>query len=66
MQNGDASIGETNTATVLPVKDKVLVSISGGEFGVRGHLTASGFSRSGFDDRRHESREFGGGPTMVL
>lgn len=40
VQNGDASIGETNTATVLPVKDKVLVGISGGEFGVRGHLTA--------------------------
>ncbi|MCQ0093117.1 PQQ-dependent dehydrogenase, methanol/ethanol family [Roseovarius sp. M141] len=40
VQNGDASIGETNTATVMPVKDKVLVGISGGEFGVRGHLTA--------------------------
>jgi PQQ-dependent dehydrogenase (methanol/ethanol family) len=38
--NGDPSIGETNTATVLPVKDKVIVGISGGEFGVRGSLTA--------------------------
>ncbi|HEY9039009.1 MAG TPA: methanol/ethanol family PQQ-dependent dehydrogenase [Roseovarius sp.] len=38
--NGDPTIGETNTATVMPVKDKVLVGISGGEFGVRGHLTA--------------------------
>jgi PQQ-dependent dehydrogenase (methanol/ethanol family) len=38
--NGDPKKGETNTATVLPVKDKVLVGISGGEFGVRGHLTA--------------------------
>jgi len=38
--NGDPSKGETNTATVLPVKDKVLVGISGGEFGVRGHVTA--------------------------
>jgi PQQ-dependent dehydrogenase (methanol/ethanol family) len=38
--NGDPSIGETNTATVLPVKDKVIVGISGGEFGVRGHTTA--------------------------
>ncbi len=38
--NGDPSIGETNTATVLPVKDKVIVGISGGEFGVRGHVTA--------------------------
>ncbi|WP_438942701.1 methanol/ethanol family PQQ-dependent dehydrogenase [Primorskyibacter marinus] len=39
-QNGDASIGETNTATVLPVKDKIIVGISGGEFGVQGHVTA--------------------------
>jgi PQQ-dependent dehydrogenase (methanol/ethanol family) len=38
--NGDPSKGETNTATVLPVKDKVIVGISGGEFGVRGHVTA--------------------------
>ncbi|MDT8343939.1 MAG: methanol/ethanol family PQQ-dependent dehydrogenase [Thermohalobaculum sp.] len=38
--NGDPSKGETNTATVLPVKDKILVGISGGEFGVRGHVTA--------------------------
>ncbi|MEL7205715.1 MAG: PQQ-binding-like beta-propeller repeat protein, partial [Pseudomonadota bacterium] len=30
--NGDPAIGETNTATVLPVKDKVIVGISGGEF----------------------------------
>ena len=39
-QNGDPAIGETNTATVLPVKDKVIVGISGGEFGVRGSVTA--------------------------
>jgi PQQ-dependent dehydrogenase (methanol/ethanol family) len=38
--NGDPGKGETNTATVLPVKDKVIVGISGGEFGVRGHVTA--------------------------
>ncbi|MFD1914418.1 methanol/ethanol family PQQ-dependent dehydrogenase [Halodurantibacterium flavum] len=38
--NGDPSRGETNTATVLPVKDKVIVGISGGEYGVRGHVTA--------------------------
>ncbi|MEO9873544.1 MAG: methanol/ethanol family PQQ-dependent dehydrogenase [Anderseniella sp.] len=40
VKNGDPAIGETNTATVLPVKDKVIVGISGGEFGVRGHVTA--------------------------
>ncbi|RRH72319.1 methanol/ethanol family PQQ-dependent dehydrogenase [Falsigemmobacter faecalis] len=38
--NGDPSKGETNTATVTIVNDKVLVGISGGEYGVRGHLTA--------------------------
>jgi len=38
--NGDPKKGETNTATVLPVKDKVIVGISGGEFGVRCHVTA--------------------------
>jgi len=38
--NGDPKKGETNTATVLPVKDKVIVGISGGEFGVRGSVTA--------------------------
>lgn len=38
--NGDPSKGETNTATVLPVKDKIIVGISGGEFGVQGHVTA--------------------------
>ncbi|WP_417683700.1 lanthanide-dependent methanol dehydrogenase XoxF5 [Roseibium sp.] len=38
--NGDPAIGETNTATVMPVKDKIIVGISGGEFGVRGSVTA--------------------------
>lgn len=40
VKNGDPAIGETNTATVLPVGDKVIVGISGGEYGVRGSLTA--------------------------
>ena len=38
--NGDPKKGETNTTTVLPVKDKVIVGISGGEFGVQCHVTA--------------------------
>ncbi|SFR00091.1 methanol/ethanol family PQQ-dependent dehydrogenase [Poseidonocella sedimentorum] len=38
--NGDPAKGETNTATVLPVNDKIIVGISGGEFGVRGSVTA--------------------------
>lgn len=40
VQTGDPAIGETNTATVLPVKDKVIVGVSGGEYGVRGRVTA--------------------------
>lgn len=39
-KNGDHTKGETLTAAPLVVKDKVFVGISGGEFGVRGHLTA--------------------------
>lgn len=40
VKNGDPSVGATNTATVMPVKDKLIVGISGGEFGVRGSVTA--------------------------
>lgn len=38
--NGDPTIGETNTTTVIPIRDKVIVGISGGEFGVNCHVTA--------------------------
>ncbi|MGB8899656.1 MAG: lanthanide-dependent methanol dehydrogenase XoxF5 [Methylocella sp.] len=40
VKNGDPSKGETGTSAPQVVKDKVLVGISGGEFGVRGSLTA--------------------------
>lgn len=40
VKTGDPASGETNTATVLPVKDKVIVGVSGGEYGVRGRVTA--------------------------
>ncbi|MBI1207749.1 MAG: PQQ-dependent dehydrogenase, methanol/ethanol family [Azospirillum sp.] len=40
VKNADASKGATLTAAPVVVKDKVLVGVSGGEFGVRGHLTA--------------------------
>ncbi|CUT14277.1 Methanol dehydrogenase large subunit protein EC 11998 [Bradyrhizobium sp.] len=39
-KNGDASKGETGTSAPMVVKDKVLIGISGGEFGVQAHMTA--------------------------
>ncbi|HEX8446825.1 MAG TPA: methanol/ethanol family PQQ-dependent dehydrogenase [Sphingomonas sp.] len=39
-KNGDATKGETGTAAPVVVGDKVLVGNSGGEFGVRGMMTA--------------------------
>lgn len=38
--NGDPKIGETGTSAPMVVKDKVIIGISGGEFGVRCHVTA--------------------------
>jgi lanthanide-dependent methanol dehydrogenase len=40
VKNGDPKIGETNTNAPHIFKDKILTGISGGEFGVRGRLTA--------------------------
>ena len=40
VSNGDPSRGETMTSAPMVVKDKVIVGISGGEFGVHGHITA--------------------------
>jgi PQQ-dependent dehydrogenase (methanol/ethanol family) len=38
--NGDPKKGETGTSAPLVIKDKVIIGISGGEFGVRGSVTA--------------------------
>ena len=38
--NGDVSKAQTGTAAPMVFKDKVFVGISGGEYGVRGHITA--------------------------
>jgi len=40
VKNGDPKKAETATSAPLVVKDKVLVGISGGEYGVPGHVTA--------------------------
>ena len=39
-QNGDPKLGQTMTGAPLVIRDKVLVGISGGEFGVRGYISA--------------------------
>jgi PQQ-dependent dehydrogenase (methanol/ethanol family) len=44
VSNGDPGKGETMTAAPMVFGDKVLVGISGGEFGVRGHITAYNLS----------------------
>lgn len=38
--NGDPKMGESGTSAPAIIKDKVLVGISGGEYGVRGSMTA--------------------------
>ena len=40
MKNGDPSKGETGTSAPMVVKDKILIGISGGEFGVHCHVTS--------------------------
>jgi PQQ-dependent dehydrogenase (methanol/ethanol family) len=40
VKNGDPNKGETGTSSPMIFKDKVIVGISGGEFGVRGSVTA--------------------------
>jgi PQQ-dependent dehydrogenase (methanol/ethanol family) len=39
-KNGDPGKGETGTSAPMVIKDKVLIGISGGEFGVQAHMTA--------------------------
>jgi PQQ-dependent dehydrogenase (methanol/ethanol family) len=40
VKNGDPAKGETGTSSPMVFKDKVVIGISGGEFGVRGSVTA--------------------------
>ncbi|UHC17284.1 methanol/ethanol family PQQ-dependent dehydrogenase [Methylobacterium currus] len=40
VRNGDPGKGETNTAAVMPVGSKLIVGLSGGEYGARCHVTA--------------------------
>jgi lanthanide-dependent methanol dehydrogenase len=40
VKNDDPKKGATGTSAPHVIKDKVIIGVSGGEFGVRGHLTA--------------------------
>ena len=40
VKNGDPAKGETATMAPMVFGDKVLIGISGGEYGIRGHVTA--------------------------
>ena len=41
VKQGDYKVGQTITAAPLVIKDKVISGVSGGEFGVRGFVTAN-------------------------
>jgi PQQ-dependent dehydrogenase (methanol/ethanol family) len=43
-KNANPELGQTVTSAPLVVKDKVIVGVSGGEYGVRGYLTALNLS----------------------
>ncbi len=61
VQNGDPSKGETGTAAPMVFKDKVLIGISGGEFGVRGSVTAYNLS-----DGKQAWRAYSTGPDKEM
>ncbi|RCS24461.1 PQQ-dependent dehydrogenase, methanol/ethanol family [Phyllobacterium salinisoli] len=64
VKNGEAadgSKGESGTSAPMVVKDKVIVGISGGEFGVRGHLTAYNVS-----DGKQAWRAYSMGPDSEM
>jgi lanthanide-dependent methanol dehydrogenase len=44
VKNGDPGKGETMTGAPLAVKDRVIVGISGGEYGILGRVTAYGLA----------------------
>ncbi|WP_139813102.1 methanol/ethanol family PQQ-dependent dehydrogenase [Ensifer aridi] len=60
VQNGekkDGSLSESSTSAPMVVKDKVIVGISGAEYGVRGHITAYNLS-----DGKRAWRAYSTGP----
>lgn len=61
VKNGDPKVGETGTSAPLIVKDKVIVGISGAEFGIHGRLTAYKIS-----DGKLAWRAFSTGPDKEM
>ena len=64
-ENADITIGETVSTAPLVVNDKVIVGVAGGEFGVRGHVTAYGIDTGLLRWRYHSmgpNNEVGVGP----
>jgi len=59
--NGDPKKGETGTSAPMIVKDKVLIGISGGEFGVPCHVTAYNLS-----DGKLAWRAYSSGPDSQI
>jgi PQQ-dependent dehydrogenase (methanol/ethanol family) len=59
--NGDPKKGETGTSAPMIVKDKVLIGISGGEFGVQCHVTAYNLS-----DGKMAWRAYSAGPDSQM
>ena len=59
--NGDPKKGETGTSAPMIVKDKVLIGISGGEFGVPCHVTAYNLS-----DGKMAWRAYSSGPDSQI
>jgi lanthanide-dependent methanol dehydrogenase len=57
VKDGDPSKGGTGTSAAFVIKDKVLVGISGGEFGVQCHVTAYDLKTG-----RRAWRAYSGGP----
>ena len=64
-ENADITIGETVSTAPLVVQDKVVVGVAGGEFGVRGHVTAYSIDTGSFRWRYYSmgpNNEVGVGP----
>ena len=58
VKQGDYKMGQTITSAPMVIKDKVISGISGGEFGVRGFVTANDVNtgQTGLAHVQHRTR----------